>query len=239
LKDRWSPNTIAGRWNLESPDVKISAETIYQWIYSQKPFYEDGILIDLRKFLVRARTKRGLRRKRPQSNIKERISVHERPEHINQRIESGHYEADLIFNKGSQSKNICTLIERITRQTILLKNEDKRSETVIDAIIEHIQRTGISIKSITFDNGSEFTDHTKLNAMGIKTYFCDPGSPWQKGGIENFNGLVRRHLPFAMDAFTITIQQVEEVARKMNSMPRKILGFKTPLEASACINHHS
>lgn len=236
LKKKWSPNAIAGRWNLESNSVKITAETIYRWIYNQKPFYEDGILLDLKKYLVRARKKRGLKRKPPQSKIKERISVHERPDNVNKRIEIGHYEGDLIFNSGSQSKNIFTLIERTTRQVILIKNESKRSNDVINGLINYIKRTGTIIKSITFDNGSEFAEHTKLNAIGIKTYFCDPGSPWQKGSIENFNGIARRFLPFAMSAFTITKKQVEEVAEKMNLMPRKILGFKTPLEAYAGVN---
>ncbi len=236
LKERWSPNAIAGRWNLESLTIKVSAESIYRWIYKQKPFYDGGILIDLRKCLVRARKRRGLKRKIPQSKIKERVSVHERPDHINKRVEVGHYEGDLIFNKDSQSKNILTLVERVTRQTILIKNDNKRSNTVIDGFIDYINRTGTIIKSITFDNGSEFTDHTKLNAIGIKTYFCDPGSPWQKGSIENLNGVVRRFIPFSMSAFTLTKKLVEEVASKMNLMPRKILGFKTPLEASVDIN---
>lgn len=236
LKEKWSPNTIAGRWNLESSDIKISAETIYRWIYNQKPFYEDDILIDLKRFLIRAHKKRGLKRKPFKSNIKERISVHERPGNINERIEIGHYEGDLIFNRGSQSKNIFTLIERTTRKAILIKNENKRSDNVINGLINFIKRTGTIIKSITFDNGSEFAEHTELKTIGIEIYFCDPGSPWQKGSIEHFNGMTRRFLPFSMNAFSITKKQVAEVARKMNLMPRKILGFKTPLEASMDIN---
>ncbi len=86
---------IAGRWNLESTTIKISAESLYRWIYKQKPFYYGGILIDLRKWLVRARKIRGLKRKTLQSKIKERVSVHERPDHINKRMEVGHYERDL------------------------------------------------------------------------------------------------------------------------------------------------
>ena len=138
------------------------------------------MLIDLRSYLVRARKKRGLKRKSSNSKMKDRMSITMRPDSINKRIERGHYEGDLIFNKGSQSKNVLTLVERTTRKAILIKNDNKCSSTVIDALVRYIRRTGIEIKSITFDNGSEFTEHSKLQVFGIKVYFCDPGAPWQK-----------------------------------------------------------
>lgn len=123
------------------------------------------------------------------------------------------------------------MVERVTRHATFIRNESKHTKTVIDALIQHIRDTGIVVKSITFDNGGEFGDHTKLNEMGIKTYFCDPGAPWQKGGIENLNGVARRHLPFEANAHEITSEQVTEAAFKLNNMPRTILGYKTPLEA--------
>ncbi len=126
---------------LGDPTIKVIAETIYRWIYKQNPFYDGAILIDLRKCLVRARKKPGLKRKTPQSKIKERISVHERPDHSNKRVEVGHYEGELIFTKDSQSKNILTLLERATRQTLLIKNNNKRSNTIIDAFIDCIHST--------------------------------------------------------------------------------------------------
>lgn len=198
LKEKLSPKMIAGSWNLLNPDQPISPEAIYQWIYSAI-----GEGLGLKNFLLRFRKKRGLKRKQKAPSIKNRISVHDRPEDINKREELGHYEADLIFNKGSQSKNILTLTERVSRFAILIKNENKRSETVIDALIEKIKALDLIIKSITFDNGSEFADHHKLNDLGIKTYFCDPGSPWQKGSIENLNGVLRRYLPFDLLASDI------------------------------------
>jgi IS30 family transposase len=226
IKERWSPRTIAGAWRLENPDTKISTEAIYQWIYS-----EEGEKLSLKKSLVRARKKRGFSPRSRKSKIKNRVSIHRRPDRINQRSEFGHYECDLIFNSGSQSKNVCTLIERVTRHATLIRNESKHSKTVIGSLIEQIQATGMFIKSITFDNGSEFGDHTQLNELGIETYFCDPGTPSQKGSIENLNGVLRRYLPFEQDAQEITSDRVADAAIKVNNMPRAILGFKTSIDA--------
>lgn len=226
LKSRWSPKSIAGRWNIESNERKISPEAIYQWIYT-----DSEASAGLKKELIRARKKRGLARKQSQSKIKNRVSIHDRPEAINQRSEPGHYECDLIFNKGSQSKNICTLIERVSRFALLIHNENKLTKTVIDRLIEEILQFKLVVKSITFDNGSEFADHHKLNALGIVTYFCDPGAPWQKGGIENFNGFVRRFFPFKLSAAEIFPAHVKSINLKVNAIPRAILGYKTPIEA--------
>lgn len=225
-EQRWSPRIIASAWSLEHPDAKISAEAIYQWIYG-----EDGEALNLKKLLIRAHKKRGFSRRAKKPIIKNRVSVHERPSNINLRSEFGHYECDLIFNSGSQSKNVCTLTERVTRHATLIRNESKHTQTVLDSLIQHITETGMFVKSITFDNGSEFAGHMRLKEMGIETYFCDPGSPWQKGSGENLNGVARRYLPFEVDAQEITAERVADAAIKLNNMPRPILGYKTPLEA--------
>jgi IS30 family transposase len=229
LQEKWSPKTISDEWSVMHNDKKIGHEAIYQWIYSR-----EGRQLKMHKFLIRAHKKRGLKRKaKKASKIKNRISVHDRPEVINNRSETGHLEADLIFNKGSMSQNVCTLIDRVTRRAILIKNKSKHSDIVIDGIIQEIKQLGLNVKSITFDNGSEFAKHTKLNEMGIDTYFCDPGSPWQKGAIEHLNGMLRRYLPFKMLATQITNDMVQQANKKINNMPRAILGYKTPLEVSS------
>src|SRR5579872_3990234 len=226
LQLRWSPDTIAGRWSLDNPEQAICRETIYRWLYSSN----DQNKIELRKLLIRSHKKRGFRSKPTKTTIKNRVPIKDRPATINQRQEFGHYECDLMFNKGSGSTNVCTLIERVTRHCVIIRNDNKTTKTVIDAIIEHITRNNLLVKSITFDNGTEFADHARLNQMGIDTYFCDPGKPYQKGAIENLNGSVRRHLPFDLSADSITKEYVEQVADMMNNMPRKILGYKTPNE---------
>lgn len=226
LNRRWSPNVIAGRYKLENPDKSTSTEAIYQWIYSA-----EGEDLGLKKLLVRRHKRRGLKRRAKNTKIKNKISLHSRPDHINRRKEPCHFECDLIFNSGSQSKNICTLTDRLTRESILIKNESKHTKTVIDAIILHISKHDLAVKSITFDNGSEFADHFKFNKLGIATYFCDPGRPWQKGSIEHLNGMLRRFLPFSMPAVEITEDFVKSVNKEINNMPRAILGFKTPVES--------
>ena len=233
LKKKWSPNAAAGSWNRHSKDgITITDEAIYQWIYKDPHYYDGNAWIDLRKLLIRTHKNRGMRRRIPKSNIKDRVSIHDRPAVINQNVEAGHYEGDLIFHSGSQSANVLTLIDRKTKHTILIQNNNKRSATVIGALTQRIEGSNSTIKSITFDNGSEFAEHTRLNKKGIKTYFCDPGSPWQKGRIENLNGVARRFLPFNMGASEVTSTLVQEVELQLNLMPRQSLGFMTPLEAS-------
>lgn len=231
LKKKWSPNAAAGSWSRANPAMTITDETIYQWIYTDPHYYDGDSWIDLRKLLLRQRRNRGMRRKIPKSMIKNRVSIHERPEVINLNVEAGHYEGDLIFHSGSQSANVLTLIDRKTKHTILIKNDDKRSKTVIGALMQRIQNSKMPVKSITFDNGSEFAEHTRLNDVGIKTYFCDPGAPWQKGGIENLNGVARRFLPFNLEVSKITNQLVRDIENQLNHMPRQSLGFLTPFEA--------
>ena len=226
LRLKWSPDMIAGRWSLENPKEPICKETIYRWLYSSN----DPKKIQLRKLLIRAHKKRGFRSKPTKSTIKNCVPIQERSDVINNRLEADHYECDLVFNKGSASKNVCTLIERVTRKCIIIRNDNKSTKTVIGAIIEHITRENLTVKSITFDNGTEFANHTKLNQMGIATYFCDPGKPYQKGSIEHLNGMLRRHLPFDLEAASITKEYVEQINIMMNNMPRKILGYRTPLE---------
>lgn len=224
LLKHWSPLSIAARWKMET-GKSISKEAIYQWIYSV-----NGESLKLKRLLVRRRKKRGMNRKIKKQKIKNRVSIHNRPKNINERVEMGHFEGDLIFNKGSQSQNILTLVERVSRAAILVKNDNKKSETVIDALINKIKTLNILILSITFDNGTEFADHHKLNELGIKTYFCDPGAPWQKGSIENVNGVLRRYIPFDMPASEISDNFVNEVNVKINNIPREILGYKTAAE---------
>ena len=187
LGERLSPKMIAVQWGKENPGEKISKDTIYAFIYG-----EEGSAKKLYKLLVRAKKKRGLTPKTRKSKIKEAVSIHSRPEEINERSGPGHYEGDLIFNKGSMSKNILTMIDRYTRENFMVRNESKHTDVVIGSLIKYMKEKNINIKSVTFDNGSEFAGHKKLNELGIKTYFCDPGSPYQKGSIENLDSNPKR-----------------------------------------------
>jgi len=219
LKLGWSPKVIAGRWNMENDGIKISHETIYTWIYE--------IDNNLYLLLSRKKKKRGLKPQRNKSKIKDRISIHQRPCFIGDRSELGHWEGDLAFQKGNRSQNITTLVERKTRLTIFIKNESKHSNVVIKNIKNVQNKLSKAMKTITFDNGSEFALHRHI---GIDTYFCDPGSPWQKGAVENANGILRKLLDYRTNASQITQDTLNLIAKKLNNTPREILGFLTPME---------
>jgi len=223
LKIKWSPNAIAGRWSKDNPNQSISKETIYVFIYSK-----EGRKLKLYKCLVRKKRNRGINRNaKLRGIIKFRTSIDYRPKHIEKRFEQGHFEADLFFNHGSMSQNVISLIERKTRKLILIKNNSKKSAPTIAKIKQSI---GKIAKTITYDNGKEFADHHILHKSGIKTYFCDPGSPWQKGSVEHVNGMIRRFIPFSMPYYEVTQNVLNQCADLINNMPREIFNFKTAQE---------
>lgn len=224
LNKCWAPDAIAGKWSKERPAQSIGAEAIYAFIYSA-----EARDLKLWELLPRKKRKRGMVRKTYKTaGILHRVSIAERPPHIEQRIEPGHFEADLFFNEGSMSSNVLNIVDRKSRMTILVKNESKHSEPIVD----HIERTiGSIAKTVTFDNGKEFAMHHQLQKKrGIKTYFCNPGSPWQKGSVENSNGGIRRYLPFRLPAHLVTQEMLNKVADTINNIPRRSLGFLTPME---------
>ena len=224
LKMKWSPKMISEQLRNDNAETQISAESIYSWLYISNELEKT----ELRQCLIRKRKKRGLKPKKSKSTIKNRVSVHDRPKIINDRSEAGHYECDLMFNRGSQSQNVVTFIERVTRKVHLIRNDEKSTKTVINKLIKLIDEQELIAKSITFDNGTEFADHIRLKECDIDTYFCDPGSPWQKGSVEHCNGMLRRFLPFDLAAQEITEEYVIKAANMINQMPRQILNFKNP-----------
>ena len=225
LHEYWSPTAIAGRWSLEHPNKAITHEALYAWIYSK-----EGMQLGLPKLLPRAKPKRGQSRARKsKSTIPCRVSIARRPESINQRSEIGHLEGDLIFNRGSQSSNVLTIVDRKSRFVVLTKNETKHSEVVITAMEHVIEQYGAG--SITLDNGTEFSEHTRItDKFSIPTYFCNPGAPWQKGSVENMNKMLRRFIPFELVACEVTQAKLDQIAYILNNTPRKSLDFLTPFE---------
>ena len=219
LKLQWSPEIIAGRWNIEHPDCTISCESIYRWIYTQKN--------DLYKLLRRKKKHRGKRPQRFRARIEDRVSIIDRPEVIDDRGRFGDCEGDLVFQQGNQSHNFLTVIERKSRMVFIKKNDSKHSDTVLESLKQIKNQALFPILSMTFDNGKEFSQHNKL---GCSTYFCDPGSPWQKGAIENFNGIVRQYLDYRVDPTTISQTDLDYISSLINNRPRKILNFLTPYE---------
>jgi len=228
LQCGWSPGAISGRLRYEQTEKQICAESIYQFIYSK-----EGQCMELYKFLVRKHPERKVKcgRKSRTEIIPNRISIEQRPEHINQRLEIGHMETDLVFCNGSQSENILTSVDRKTRYVILDKNTNKKALFIANSFMRAAKRNDVPIKSSTFDNGLEFARHTWLcMALKIQTFFCKPHSPWQKGQIENTNGRLRYFIPKQANMRTFSEQRIQEIQDLMNNQPRRCLGYRTPKE---------
>lgn len=227
-KDRWSPEQISRRARRERL-FKISHQIIYEFIYSA-----EGRQLGLIKFL-RHKSKRMYRSKLSGSNkckIPNLVKISQRPKEVDKRKNIGHFEADLIILNINRGVSILTLIERKTRFVRLFKLNSKSSSSVISKIQDGLSDLPFSAQTITFDRGSEFAHHYKL---GISSYFCNPGSPWQKGSVENMNGRVRWLLPKNAGHKPITQSMLSTIERQINNMPLKVLGYKTPSELIADI----
>ncbi|MCH2038124.1 MAG: IS30 family transposase [Rickettsiales bacterium] len=218
LAKRWSPEQIAA---FCYGKMTFCHETIYRYIY-HSPW---AIKFDLSAFLWREKPRRTKRRwRKSRSKIKDRISIHTRSKHIENRTHYNHWEADLMLFK-SRKNNLITAVERKSRYLLIVNNPDgKKAKPVAERLSDAI--APFNPKSITLDNGLEFANHKDLPA---KTYFCDPYSSWQKGSVENANGLIRKFLPKSYDG-PITQEMLENIQHLINNRPRKILGWKTPAE---------
>jgi len=167
-------------------------------------------------------------RRAGRGQIVDAVSIRERPAEIEDRAVPGHWEGDLVV--GTNNTCIATLVERTSRFVMLTKVENKKTETVVPALIKTIRKLPRALrKSVTWDRGLELAEHKKLAiATHCKVYFCDPHSPWQRGSNENTNGLLRQYFPKRMDLGTVTPERLWEVAQQLNERPRETLGWKTP-----------
>lgn len=226
----WSPEQIAGRSRLEG-EARIGTETIYRFIYAQISRHND---FAWRNYLPRAKAKRGRRGRKGGSSVlhmAERIPLAERPAEVAERISPGHWEADLMaFSRYNQ--NLLMLHERMSRVLIGTKLPSKQAGPVSAAIRAALQPLPQPLRqTVTFDNGTEFARHFVLKAIGTRTFFCDPHAPWQKGGIENAIGRLRRGLPRKTDLASLDDERFLSLIALYNATPRKCLDWKTPAEA--------
>ena len=231
LKRGWSPEQVAGHLKQQKAETTVSHETIYRFIYAQMRRTQDGAW---RSYLPKAKFKRGWRGKpggSPASFIKDRVSISERPKTGDKRHIPGHWEADLmLFSTYGQA--ILAIQERTSRLLLMTRQPSKAAQPVIEQLTAWLEPMGEDIcKTLTFDNGTEFALHYRLNKLGIKTYFCDTHSPWQKGGIENAIGRMRRPLPRKTDISVMDPDTLTGYVAAYNNTPRKCLGFKTPAQA--------
>jgi IS30 family transposase len=224
-----SPEQIAGRLTRENADTRISHESIYRYIY-----YRSAQKDYLHRLLPRHKLRRGHRGRQggsPASFIKLRRPLSERPEEAQDRAQAGHWEADyMLFSKPGH--NILVLHERQTRFTFLDKPPNRKAELTAQCIARRLRRLPKAMrKTLSVDNGTEFAEHHRLHTLGVQTFFCDPHSPWQKGGVENTIGRLRRMLPRKTNLDTLSRRQLRAYVDRLNNTPRKCLDFQTPNEA--------
>lgn len=227
LRSGWSPELIAGRLRDMHGRPVLHHETIYRFVYAPKNARKT-----LWEYLPWKRTKRRRKsgRRVHRSHIPQRVSIRERPQTVNDRSEFGHWEGDTVEGKGHRD-GIHTEVERMSRFLAAAKVPRIASEETIG-----VQRSMFASlpkdarKSTTLDNGREHHRHHTLHLLGMRTYFCDPYSSWQRGTNEYHNGLLRRYVPKGTDFSTVPDDELQDIVAEINARPRKCLGFKTPAE---------
>lgn len=214
----------------ENHGISISHETIYIYIYSPKRKLWHLLL--RRPFGRKTRTPGRFSYRGTGKNIPNRVDIDLRMSTANARTEIGHFEADTIESKrvrGKQSSCLTVLVDRLSRKVIIKKTASKTSKKTAKSIIKALKPYKNTIKSITYDNGCEFTMHEKINkTLNIKSYFCKPYASYEKGTVENINGIIRRFFPKGTDFDTITEEEIAYVENWINNRPMKILNYMTP-----------
>jgi transposase, IS30 family len=227
VTDRLSPEQIAGRLRVLNGRGVISYESIYRYVYHQWHTAKDPLY----RALPQGRVKRRPHRARLSNlcAIQQRISIHDRPAAAADRRAHGHWEADLIqFSTYGQS---VVVHERSSRFSLLLPQPRKTAADVAQTLHDFFAALPPDKRlTLTVDNGSEFYAHHRLHDLGLATYFCDPHSPWQKGGVEHAIKRFRRDLPRTTNPATLTSDHLQVLSDRHNHTPRKCLGFRTPAE---------
>ena len=245
LKLGYSPEIIAGRLKVKY-NISIHHETIYRYIY--KTNMKNGLV----KYLLRRKLGRISRRIRELNrftctgtgkNIPNRIDISLRPIEANLRLNFGHFEADTIESKKRRIKDssgkikfkagscLTVLVDRKTRIVRISKTTSKTAQATTTSIVTVLKPFANNIHSITYDNGNEFSHHEEINKIfNIKSYFCKPYHSWEKGTVENINGLIRRFFPKGTNFDNISEEEIKYVEDWINNRPMKILNHLTPNE---------
>jgi IS30 family transposase len=226
LRCDWSPEQVSG-YLARHTLLRISHETIYQYIWADKAIGGD-LFTHLRGSQKRRRRRYGSYDSR--GRLAEKRHISERPPEIECRSSIGHWEIDTVLGKGSKDC-IVTLVERKTRYSLIGKLKARTKEQLNARLLKLIAQHSPLIKSITADNGTEFHGYKTIEkATGIPFYFATPHHSWERGTNENTNGLIRQYLPKSESMANLSQRKCQIIANKLNSRPRKILGFQTPEE---------
>ena len=229
LAQGWSPAQVAGRLARETGHPVISHESIYRFIYAQLARTKNYAW---RRYLPRAKSSRGRRSttaRSPASFIQHRRPLDDRPAAAD-RHTPGHWEADLMLFR-TYGQAVLTLHERHSRLLLAVRPPGKAAAPIAQALTRLLAPLPPPWRqTVTFDNGTEFARHHQLHALGIQTFFCDTHAPWQKGGIENAIGRLRRTLPRKTDLATLPEAHFTQLVQAYNNTPRQCLGYQTPAE---------
>ena len=236
LQWKWSPQQIAGilkRVWPDDPSMHVSHESIYTAIYAQPRGELRRLLIACLRHgrSTRMPRKRGTDRR---GQIPEMLSIHVRPPEVEDRVMPGHWEGDFIKGAGNKS-SVGVLVERTSRLVLLAKMTDATAASALAGFSAKLNSIAAPLRqSLTYDQGKEMARHLELSAnTGVKIYFCDPHSPWQRGSCENTNGLLRQYLPKGTDLSVLTQDELDAIADSLNNRPRATHAFHSPLEVFA------
>jgi IS30 family transposase len=218
---------------------QLSTETIYAGLYIlPRGTLRSALLAALRQARKARRPRaRGTDRR---GQIPHMTPITERPAEVATRTVPGHWEGDLI--KGARNRSaVGTLVERTTRLVLLAKMEGMDAESAYRGFAKKLQHVPVALRhTLTYDRGKEMAEHERLaQQLKIQVFFADPYSPWQRGTNENTNGLLRQYLPKGTDLSGYTQRELNAIAHRLNTRPRKCLNFATPLEVYAHLRHYS
>ena len=232
LHEQWSPQQVAGWLKTMHGDdstMRVSHETIYKSLFIQaRGVLKKELLAGLRSKRLMRRARTATRHGQPRGQIVDAVSIRQRPAEIEDRAVPGHWEGDLL--SGGKNTHIATLVERHSRFLMLVHVAGKDSDSVVRALTRQVQQLPQGLmSSLTWDRGMELAEHKRFTiATDALVYFCDPRSPWQRGSNENTNGLLRQYFPKGADLSGYSQADLDAVALKLNTRPRKTLGFRTP-----------
>jgi IS30 family transposase len=235
LEKTWSPDEIAGRMRVDyprDPAMRISYETIYQWIWAEKARGASW-----HTYLRQGHRKRKRRKRRAQDRrgkIPNRTFIDQRPPSVDARRYFGDWESDTLVGAGRKGA-ICTHVERRSQYLILANAGSRNWRKVVSksraAFRRHEAIIPVPRRTMTVDNGQEFWGHKALSkALAVSVYFAQPHHPWERGLNEQVNGLIRQFLPKGRDLRPVTLRELKRIEGLLNNRPRKKLGYRTPLE---------
>jgi IS30 family transposase len=226
IREDLSPEQAANRLELEG-ELQISHETIYQHVYADK---RDGgdIFRNLRS--QKPRRKRYASGHERRGSIKNRVSIDERPEIVDQKMRIGDWEGDTVIGKNHRG-GLVTLAERKSRYVLAGHIRSKHADVVTAVTTRLLTPHKDICHTITFDNGKEFAAHERIaSELQASIYFAHPYHSWERGLNENSNGLLRQYFPKGMELTNVTEKEVQRAIERLNHRPRKVLGFRSPHE---------